>query len=183
MDLKNGFHHIWIHIGDEWMTAFRTHYRLYEFQVMLFSLTNVPSIFQDMMNYVFSDMLDLGLLVYMDDILVYASTIEEHDERVKMVLERLTKNRLVVFPDKCLWRLQEVEFLGYVIGQNGIRMSLEKVEAVLSWKTPASLMETQSFLGFTNFYRRFIQNYLAVGKPLTELTKGSGKDWAWNPEV
>jgi len=183
MDLKNGFHLIWIRIGDEWTTAFRTRYGLYEFQVMPFSLTNAPSIFQDMMNYVFSDMLDVGLLVYMDDILVYASTIEEHDERVKMVLEGLTKNGLAVFPDKCLWRLQEVEFLGYIIGQNGIRMSLEIVEAVLSWKTPTSLMETQSFLGFTNFYQRFIQNYSAVGKPLTELTKGSGKDWAWNPEV
>jgi len=87
MDLKNGFHLIPIHQGDEWKTAFRTRYSLYEFEVMPFRLTNAPSTFQDMMNHVFSDMLDVRLLVYMDDILVYAQTHEEHDSRVKKVLE------------------------------------------------------------------------------------------------
>jgi len=159
MDVKNGFHLIRIHEGDEWKTAFRTRYGLFEFQVMPFGLTNAPSTFQDMMNHIFSNMLNMGTLAYMDDILVYTDREEKHDETVREVLKRLQNNGLAVSPEKCVWKTQEVEFLGYIIGRNGIRMSEEKVEAILSWKTPESLTETQSFLGFTNFYRRFIQDY------------------------
>jgi len=120
MELKNRFNLICIREGDEWKAAFRTRYRLYEFQVMLSGLTNAPSIFQDMMNHVFSDMIDLGLLIYMDDILVYAKTEEEHNGLAEEVLKRLQKNHLAVSPDKCVWKTQEVEFLGYIIGQEGI---------------------------------------------------------------
>jgi len=112
-----------------------------------------------MMTHIFSDMIDLSLLVYMDNFLIYAKTEKEHDEKVKEVLKRLQDNQLAVSLDKCVWKTQEVEFLGYVIGQEGIKMAKGKVEVVLEWKTPASLMEVQSFLGFTNFYRRFIQDY------------------------
>jgi len=153
--------------GDEWKTAFRTRYGLFEFQVMPFGLTNTPSTFQDMMNHVLSDLLDVGVLAYMDDILVYAKTEKEHDRLVKEVLQRLQKNGLAVSPEKCVWKAQEVEFLGYVIGRNGIKMAGEKVQAVLEWKTLESLMGVQSFLGFANFYRRFIQNYSRVAQPLT----------------
>jgi len=183
LDLKNGFNLIRIREGDEWKMAFRIHYGLYEFQVMPFGLTNAPSTFQDMMNHVFSDMIDLGLLVYMDDFLIYAKTEEEHDRRVKEVLKRLQENQLAVSPDKCVWKTQEVEFLGYVIGQGGIKMAKGKVEAVLDWKTPASLTEVQSFLGFANFYRRFIKDYFGVARSLTELTKGGKKEWEWNPQA
>jgi len=117
LNLKNGFNLIRIREGDEWKTAFRTRYGLYEFQVMPFGLTNAPSTFQDMMNHIFSDMIGLGLLVYMDDFLIYAKTEEEHDQRVKKVLRRLQENQLVVSPDKCVWKTQEVEFLGYVLGR------------------------------------------------------------------
>jgi len=151
MDLKNGFHLIRIREGDEWKTAFRTHYGLFEFQVMPFGLTNAPSTFQDMMNDIFSDMLDVGVLANMDDILIYADTEERHDNTVREVLRRLQENSLAVLPEKCVWKTQEVEFLGYIIGQEGIKMSQEKVEAVLSWQRPNSLTEVQSFLGFTNF--------------------------------
>ena len=183
MDLKNGFHLIRIREGDELKTAFQTRYGLYEFKVMPFVLTNAPSTFQDMMNHVFSDMLDTGLLAYMDDILIYAKTREEHDEKVKNVLERLMEHGFAISPDKCAWRVQEVQFLGYVIGREGIKMSQEKVEAILSWRMPGSLADTQSFLGFANFYRRFIQDYSRIARPLTELTKGEGKNWAWNKEA
>ena len=104
LDLENGFNLIRIREGDEWKTAFRTRYGLYEFQVMPFGLTNAPSTFQDMMNHVFSDKIDLDLLVYMDDFLIYAKTKEEHDQRVKEVLRRLPENRLAVSPDKCVWK-------------------------------------------------------------------------------
>ena len=102
---------------------------------------------------------------------------------VKEVLQRLQKNRLAVFPEKCVWKTQEVEFLGYVIGRNGISMSEEKVKAVLGWKPPASLTEVQSFLGFANFYRRFIENYLRIARPMTELTKKEKKEWTWKQEA
>jgi len=167
MDLKNGFNLIRIQEGDEWKTAFRTRYGLYEFQVMPFGLTNAPSTFQDMMNHVLSDILDVGVLAYMDDILVYAKTEEEHDRLVKEVLERLQRNGLAVSPKKCVWKTDEVEFLGYVIGRNGIWMDQAKVDAVLSWQQLASLTETQSFLGFANFYQRFIKDYSRIARSLT----------------
>jgi hypothetical protein len=182
MDLKSGFHLIRIREGDEWKTAFRTRYGLYEYMIMPFGLTNAPSTFQDMMNHIFRDMIDLGLLAYMDDLLIYADTIERHDEIVQEVLRRLTKNRLAISPEKCVWRTQEVEFLGYIINKDGIKMSQEKVEALLSWKYPSTLTEVQSFLGFANFYRRFIQDYSRVARPLTELTKGDKKDFIWTSD-
>ena len=184
MDLKNGFNLIRIKEGDEWKTAFRTRYGLYEFQVIPFGLTNAPLTFQDMMNHVLSDLLDVGVLAYMDNILVSAITCEEHNRLVGEVLQRLRNNWLAVSPEKCVWRAQEVEFLGYVIGREGIKMANNKVEAVLSWKTLGSLMEVQSFLGFANFYRRFIKDYSKVARPLTEHTKkNEGKKWAWNEEA
>ena len=120
----------------------------------------------------------------MDNILVYAKTKKEHDRLVKETLKRLQENRLAASPEKCVWKAQEVEFLGYIIGRNGIKMAKEKMEAVLEWKTPESQTEVQSFLGFANFYRRFIQNYSQVARPLTELTKKEKKEeWAWNREA
>jgi len=184
LDLKNGFNLIRIRLGDEWKTAFRTRYGLFEFKVMPFGLTNAPSTFQDMMNHVLSNVLDIGVLAYMDDILIYTKTVEEHDRLVKDVLGRLRTNGLAVSPEKCVWRTQEVEFLGYIIGREGVKMSKEKVEAVLSWEAPKSLKEVQSFLGFANFYRRFIQDYSRIAKPLTELTKKeAGQEWKWNLEA
>jgi len=126
---------------------------------MPFGLTNAPSTFQDMMNHIFSDMLDVGVLADMDDILIYANTEERHDNTVREVLKRLQGNSLAVSPEKCVWKTHEVEFLSYMIGQEGIKMSQEKVEAVLSWQRLNSLTDVQSFLGFANFYRRFIQDY------------------------
>jgi len=148
---------------------------------MPFGLTNALSTFQDMMNHVLSDVLDVGVLAYMDDILIYAKTEEEHDRLVKEVLDRLQQNGLAVLPEKCVWKAEEVKFLGYVIGRDGIKMSTAKVEAILSWKAPTSVTEVQSFLGFANFCRRFIRDYSRIARPLTELTKKeAGIVWAWN---
>jgi len=183
MDLKNGFHLIRIPKGEEWKTAFRTSYGLFEFQVMPFGLTNAPSTFQDMMNRIFSDMLDVGVLAYIDDILVYTNTEKQHNDTAKEVLKRLQTNCLTISLEKYIWKAWEVEFLGYIIGQEGIKMSTEKVEVVLGWKTPQNLTEVQSFLGFANFYRRFIKDYSRVARPLTELTIKQGKEWAWNQEA
>jgi len=123
-------------------------------------------------------------MAYMDDILVYAKTEEEYDQLVKEVLRRLQSNNLAVSPEKCVWKAPEVEFLGYIIGRDGIKLGKGKVDAMLSWKTPSSLTEVQAFLGFTNFYRRFIQDYFRVVRPLTELTKKElRRGWVWNREA
>jgi len=183
MDLKNRFHLIRIRKGDEQKTAFRTHYGLFEFQVLPFGLTNALSTLQDMMNHIFSEILDVGVLTYMDDILVYADTEKRHDDTVKEVLKRLQFNGLAISPEKCVWKAREVEYLGYIIGHEGIKMSTGKVEAVLGWKTPQNLMEVQSFLGFANFDRCFIKDYSRVARLLTELTKKQGREWAWNQKA
>jgi len=183
MDLKNGYDLVRMKEGEEWKTAFRTRYGLYEFLVMPFGLSNIPATFQDMMNHIFRDMIDFGLLLYIDDLLIYAKTEEEHDRIVKEVLQRLRTNRLAISPEKCVWKQTEVEFLGYVIGREGIKMSKEKVKGVLEWKSPASVTETQAFLGFANFYRRFIKDYTRVARPITELTKATTKNWKWTHEA
>jgi len=131
MDLKNRYQLVQMKEGEEWKPAFRTRYGLYEFLVMPFGLTNVPATCQDMMNHIFQDMIDLGLLAYIDDLLIYAKTEEEHDRIVKEVLQRLRTNRLAISPETRVWKQPEVEFLGYIIGREGIKMSEEKVKAVL----------------------------------------------------
>src|SRR5258706_10369583 len=128
-------------------------------------------------------MIDLGLLAYIDDLLIYAETRKQHDDIVLEVLRCLRENRVAVSAEKCEWRKQEVEFLGYMVGREGISMSQEKVQGVLDWKSPSSLVEVQQFLGFANFYRRFIQDYSRVARPMTELTKGDGKNWSWTTEA
>jgi len=152
--------------------------------VMLFVLTNAQPTFHDMMNHIFRDMVDLGLLAYIDDLLIYAKTGEEHYTIVKDVLQRLRANKLAISPEKCAWKQKEMEFLGYVIGEEGIKMVEEKVKAVLEWKSPVSLVETQSFLGFANFYRQFIKDFSHVARPITELTKATTtKDWKRTAEA
>jgi len=126
IDLKNGYHLVRMKEAEEWKTAFGTRYGLYEFLVMPSGLTNTPATFQDMMNHTFRDMIDLGLLAFIDDLLIYAKTEEEHDRIVKEVSQRLRANRLAISPEKCAWKQKEVEFLGYVIGREGIKWPRRK---------------------------------------------------------
>lgn len=183
IDLKAGFNLIRIKEGDEWKTAFRCKYGLFEYTVMPFGLINAPATFQAMMNNIFRDMIDAGLLVYIDDLLIYADTKEQHDELVKEVLRRLTKHHLAVAPHKCRWAVHEVEYLGYVIGENGISMAKDKVESIERWEPPKTLKESQQFIGFANFYRRFIKNFSNIARPITSANKGDKKDWKWTDEM
>jgi hypothetical protein len=138
---------------------------------MPFGLTNAPSIFMRRINEGFSDMLDMSVVIYLDDILIFSETKDDHDTQVKKVLQRLRELGLYAKLEKCEFDLEEVEFCGFIVGRNGTRMSQVKVEAILHWPTPKSLKEVQSFLGLTNFYRRFISNYSKIAKPLTDMTK------------
>jgi hypothetical protein len=179
IDLKNGYNLIRIKPGDEWKTAFKTRYGLYEYTVMPFGLSNTPATFQNMMNHIFQDLLDLGLIVYLDDILIYAETEEEHDRIVTDVLKCLAENRLAISQDKCFGSTTRVDFLGYVISKDGIEMAQDKVQYIWDWERPRSLRDVQSFVSFANFYRRFIKGFSKIAKPLSDSTKGSPKDWIW----
>ena len=153
-----------------------THIRVYEPTVMYFGLTNSLATFQAMMNDLFRDLINQGdTATFIDDILVAIDTKEEHDELVEEVLRRLEENNLFVKPEKCKWKVREVEFLGVVIGPKGVEMQKEKVEGVLNWPIPRNIKEVQKFLGLTNYYRRFIKNFARIAAPLHMLVRKEQK--------
>jgi hypothetical protein len=124
-------------------------------------------------------LLDLGLIVYLDDILIYAETEEEHDHIVTEVLKCLTANRLAISQDKYCWSTTQVDFLGYVISKDGIEMAQDKVQCIRDQECPRSLRDIPSFISFANFYRWFIEGFSKIAKPLSDSTKGFPKDWTW----
>jgi len=143
---------------------------------MYFGLTNSLATFQAMMNDLFRDLINQGdTTTFIDDILVAIDTKEEHDELVEEVLRRLEENNLFVKPEKCKWKVREVEFLGVVIGPKGVEMQKEKVEGVLNWPIPRNIKEVQKFLGLTNYYRRFIKNFARIAAPLHMLVRKEQK--------
>jgi hypothetical protein len=179
IDLQGAYNLIRIAPGDEWKTAFHTRYSSFDFMVMHFSLTNAPATFQRFMNSVFSDVLDKFVVVYLDDILIFSKNPEEHKANVREVLLRLQKHNLYTNPDKCEFSVNTTEFLGYVISPSGISMSQSKVDAILKWPAPKNVKQIQSFLGFANFYRRFIFSYSDIVIPLTRLMR-KGVSWDWS---
>ena len=143
-----------------------------------FGLANAPAIFQNMMNEIFKDMIDHGVVIYLVDILIYSRSEEDYIALTKKVLERLQDHQLALSPEKCEWHMSKVNFLGYIISEDGIEMDQEKIRTVLEWKEPTTVKEVQSFLGFANFYRQFIQGYSKLTRALTNLIKKSVKfDW------
>jgi hypothetical protein len=169
-------------MGQEWKTAFRCRYGLYEYNVMPFGLCNAPGTFQHFVNDKFRDYLDEFLVIYLDDLLIYSDTLEEHKRHVRLVLKRLQEAGLYVKPQKCQFHATKVSFLGFMISSDGIHMDPAKVEAVLEWERPKSAHDIQVFLGFANFYRRFIKGYSKITAPLTNLTRKEVK-FKWSPEA
>lgn len=181
IDLRGAYNLLRIAEGDERKTAFRTRYGLYEYLVMPFGLTNAPASFQHLMNHNFRDMLDDFVIIYLDDILIFSKTIEEHIGHVRRVLQRLRDVGLYAKGEKCEFHQEHVEFLGFVITSKGLTMDKKKVQAVLEWPVPKSLSELRSFIGFANFYRRFIKSYSSVIHPLVALTR-KGTPYVWSEE-
>jgi transposase InsO family protein len=171
IDLKDAYHRLRIREGDEWKTAFRTRYGHFEYLVMPFGLANAPATFQAYINHALSDLLDMVCVVYLDDILIFSNNDEEHTKHVRMVLERLRQYKLYANPAKCQFRTQEVEFLGFVVGITGVRMEASRISTITEWRAPGSVRELQTFLGFANFYRRFIAGYSRMSAPLSNLLK------------
>ena len=175
IDLKDAYRRIRISEGDEWKTVFRCRYGHFEYLVMPFGLTNAPATFQQHINTVLHGLIDYIAIIYLDDILIYSSDPAEHTGHVRQVLERLQKAELYANLGKCEFHTNSVSFLGFVVSPNDLRMERDRIEAVATWPTPTTIKEVQAFLGFTNFYRRFIKNFSKIGKPLTDITKGNRK--------
>ena len=178
LDLRGAYNLIRMKAGEEWKTAFRTRYGHYEYTVMPFGLTNAPATCQEMINDALREHLDIFVIAYLDDILVYSKTLELHVDHVEIVLTCLAKRDLKLKPEKCEFHREEVDFLGFVVGRNGIRIDPAKLQAVKDWKPPTNVKEAQSFLGFVNYNRKFIKDYSKKAIPLTNLT-GKDKPWSW----
>jgi len=176
LDLRWEYNNVRIKEGDEWKAVFTIHIGAYEPTVMYFGLTNSPSIFQTMMNDLFHDLINQGdIAMFIDDILVATDTEEGHDELVEEVLKRLEENDLFVKPEKCKWKVKEVEFLGVVIGLKRVEMQREKVEEVLNWLASKNVKEVQKFLDLANYYRRFIKDFVRIAAPLYVLVRKEQK--------
>lgn len=175
IDLKAAFNLLKVAAGDEWKTVFRTPCGLFEYLVMPFGLANAPACFQRFIQWVLREYLDVFCFVYLDDILILSKTEEEHLVYIDKILLALSENKLTASPGKCSFFQDSVKFLGFVISTTGISMDPEKLKSISEWPFPRSLKDLQCFLGFANFYRRFIENFSGVAGPLTALT-GNGVD-------
>ncbi len=182
LDLRWGFNNVRIKEGHEWKAAFRTNRGLFEPLVMFFGLCNSPATFQTMMNDILREFIDRGVAIcYMDDILIFTPTLEEHRQVVSEVLGTLQRHRLFLKPEKCRFEQTRIEYLGLVISENQVEMDPVKIRGVVDWPVPKKVKDVQSFLGFVNFYRKFIRNFSEIARPLNALTRKS-KPWRWGRE-
>nr|GEZ52010.1 putative reverse transcriptase domain-containing protein [Tanacetum cinerariifolium] len=171
IDLRSGYHQLKVREEDIPKTAFRTRYRHYEFQVMPFGLTNAPAVFMDLVNQVCKPYLDKFMIVFINDILIYSKDEKEHEEHLKAILELLKKKELYAKFSKCEFWIPKVQFLGYVIDSQGIHIDPTKIESVKDWASPKSPTEIRQFLGLAGYYRRFIEGFSKIAKPMTKLTQ------------
>jgi len=181
LDVTDAYNRLRIAKGEEWKTAFRTKYGHYEYLVMPFGLTNAPASFQRFINEVFGEHLDIFVIAYLDDILIFSNTLEEHVQHVQMTLQKLENAKLRLKLKKCEFHVQETEFLGHWITTEGIQMDRNKVQAILDWPALKSIKEVQQFTGLVNYYRRFLKDYSQFMTPLFKMLK-KGQEFQWGPE-
>ncbi|KAF5805274.1 putative nucleotidyltransferase, Ribonuclease H [Helianthus annuus] len=175
IDLRSGYHQLRVREEDVSKTAFRTRYGHYEFLVMPFGLTNAPAVFMDLMNRVCKPYLDKFVTVFIDDILIYSKSQEEHEQHLRLILELLRKEQLYAKFSKCDFWLREVHFLGHVVNKDGIHVDPSMVESISAPSTPT---EIRQFLGLAGYYRRFIKDFSKIAQPLTSLTQ-KGVTYRW----
>ncbi|GJR03847.1 putative reverse transcriptase domain-containing protein [Tanacetum coccineum] len=184
IDLRSGYHQLRVREEDIPKTAFRTRYGHYEFQVMPFGLTNAPAVFMDLMNRVCKPYLDKFVIVFIDDILIYSKNKQEHAEHLKLNLELLKKEQLYAKFSKYEFWIPKVQFLGHVIDSQGIHVDPAKIESVKDWASPKSATEIRQFLGLAGYYRRFIEGFSKIAKPMTKLTQKKIKfEWSDKAEA
>jgi hypothetical protein len=186
LDLKSGYYQIRMHPDDIHKTAFRTRYGHFEWMVVPMGLTGSPGTFMGLMNEVFKDYTDLFVLCFMDDILIYSKTEEEHLEHLEKVFEVLRKHQLYAAPSKCEFAKSELDFLGHTVTQNGLKMDSKKTEAISTWPEPKTVGELRCFIGMVIYYRQFIPGFARLMEPITKLLKGDNHDrkgrFAWTEE-
>jgi hypothetical protein len=183
IDLRGAYNLLRIKEGEEWKTAFRTFMGMFEYLVMPFGLTNAPASFQHLMNYIFRMLEGRNfVIVFLDDILIFSSDPREHEGHVREVLEKLQENKLYAKLSKCEFSTQSTEFLGYMVSPKGIGMSPDKAQAIREWPEPMNLKDLRLFLGFVNFYRRFIKDFSEVALPLHKLTRKDKEYTFGDPE-
>ena len=179
IDLRSGYHQLRVRENDVSKTAFRTRYAHYEFLVVPFGLTNAPAAFMDLMNRVFNPYLDKFVIVFIDDILVYSGSPEEHAEHLRTVLQILRECQLYAKFSKFQFWLDKVAFLGHVILIEGVSVDPQKIEAIVNWKPPTNFSEVRSFFRLAGYYRKFVEGFSKIATPLTNLSKKDKKfDWS-----
>ena len=178
IDLRSGYHQIRMKTGDEWKTAFKTKFGLYEWLVMPFGLTNAPSTFMRLMNHVLRTFIGKFVVVYFDDILIYSKSFDEHVKHIRQVLDELRKEKLFANLEKCSFCTDHVVFLGFVVSAKGIEVDESKVKAIKDWPAPTNVSQVRSFHGLAGFYRRFVRDFSTIASPLNELTK-KGVEFKW----
>ena len=178
LDVCWGYNNIWIKDGDQWKAVFKTNRGLFEPTVMFFGMCNSPAMFQLMMDATFKDLIDEGIIIiYMDDLFLFAKDLTSLEENTKWVLQRLMDNDLYLKPRKFEFARTKVEWLGMIIEENQISMDAGKLKGIWDWPTPTMVKEVRGFLGFGNFYRWFIRHYSNIAKPLNDTSK---KDQLFN---
>jgi len=184
IDLKSGYHQIRIREGDEWKTAFKTNEGLFEWVVMPFGLSNAPSTFMRLMNEVLKPFLNKFIVVYLDDILIFSDSKEDHIRHIHQVLRRLQEEKLRINLDKCVFLQEELIFLGFVISKASLKMDPSKVTAILNWPSPTTASEVRSFHVLCSFYRKFIRGFSGICAPLIDTIKGGKKCvFVWTNEA
>nr|GEY54655.1 reverse transcriptase domain-containing protein [Tanacetum cinerariifolium] len=171
IDLRSGYHQLRIREEDIPKTAFRTRYGHYEIQVMYFGLTNAPAVFMDLINRVCKPYLDKFVIVFINDILIYSKNKQEHEEHLKLILELLKREKLYAEFSKCEFWIPKVQFLDHVIDSRGIYVDPTKIESIKDWASPKTPTEIRQFLGLAGYYRRFIEGFSKIAKPMTKLTQ------------
>ena len=179
IDMWSGYHQLKIRLEDVPKTAFRTRYGHYEFLVMPFGLTNAPATFMDIMNKIFQPYLDQFVIVFIDDILIYSGSKEDHEEHLRVVLQILRENKLYAKCNKCQLWLDSVAFLGHVISAEGVSVDPQNIEAIVNWKSPTNVAEIRSFLGLAGYYRKFVEGFSKLEAPLTKLTRKE-ENFVWS---
>ncbi|GJY68903.1 putative reverse transcriptase domain-containing protein [Tanacetum coccineum] len=181
IDLRSGYHQLRVKEQDISKTSFSTRYGHYEFLVMPFGLTNAPAVFMDLINRVFHEFLDKFVIVFIDDILVFSKSKEEHEEHLRTVLQILRQEKLYAKFSKCEFWLSKVAFLGHIVSTEGITMDPAKVEAITKWPRPTYVTEVRSFLGLAGYYRGFVEGSSRLALPLTKPMR-KGEKFVWNEE-
>ncbi|GKC98372.1 putative reverse transcriptase domain-containing protein [Tanacetum coccineum] len=184
INVRYGYHQLRVQEEDILKMAFRAHFGHYEFQVMSFGLTNAPAVFMDLINRVCKSYLEKFMIVFIDDILIYSKSKEDHEEHLKLILELLKNEELYAKFSKYEFWLLKVQFLGHVIDSEGIHVDLANIESIKDWASPNTPTDICQFLGLVSYYRRFIKGFLKIVKPMTKLTQKSVKfDWGEKEEA